>query len=336
TPTNMEGNKDESERCVEYAEKCINSGSREKAMKFLNKAEKLYPSNKARELIELLQKLNGATHCNRDGNKNANASDCRKRKKSEHSDNAEHKENRKEYSQDQVDAVKKVKRCKDYYEILGIGKDATDNDLKKQYRKLALQFHPDKNKAPGAAEAFKAIGNAFSVLSDSTKRKRYDMYGADEEVSRRSSRSQEYYDYSRGFEGDVTPEELFHMFFGGGGRVHMQRGSAPSSRHYHSRQSRSSTERQSGDHQESSGYGVLLQLMPLLILVFLSMMSNFFISDPPYSLSRSSKFIIPRTTSNLRISYFVKKDFEELYNGNLRRVEQEVEEEYIHNLRSSC
>lgn len=63
-----------------------------------------------------------------------------------------------EYTREQVDAVKKIMRCKDYYEILGISKDATDSDLKKAYRKLALQFHPDKNKAPGASEAFKGEG----------------------------------------------------------------------------------------------------------------------------------------------------------------------------------
>ena len=57
----------------------------------------------------------------------------------------------------------RVRKCKDYYEILGVSKDATDSDLKKSYRKLALQFHPDKNKAPGAGEAFKSIGNSFAV-----------------------------------------------------------------------------------------------------------------------------------------------------------------------------
>ena len=57
----------------------------------------------------------------------------------------------------------RVRRCQDYYEILGLSKDAAETELKKSYRKLALQFHPDKNKAPGAGEAFKAIGNAYAV-----------------------------------------------------------------------------------------------------------------------------------------------------------------------------
>lgn len=53
--------------------------------------------------------------------------------------------------------IYRVNKCKDFYEVLNIKKDATDTDIKKAYKKLALVLHPDKNQAPGAAEAFKSI-----------------------------------------------------------------------------------------------------------------------------------------------------------------------------------
>jgi len=52
----------------------------------------------------------------------------------------------------------RIKNCRNYYEILGVERDATEEDLKKAYRRLALKFHPDKNRAPGATEAFKGGG----------------------------------------------------------------------------------------------------------------------------------------------------------------------------------
>jgi len=66
---------------------------------------------------------------------------------------------------------------KDYYSILGVSKGATDDELKKAYRKMALKFHPDKNQSAGAEEKFKQIGEAYDVLSDPKKRQVYDMYG---------------------------------------------------------------------------------------------------------------------------------------------------------------
>lgn len=66
---------------------------------------------------------------------------------------------------------------KDYYKTLGIQKGATDDDIKKAYRKLALKFHPDKNKSPGAEDRFKEIAEAYEVLSDKKKREVYDRYG---------------------------------------------------------------------------------------------------------------------------------------------------------------
>ena len=67
---------------------------------------------------------------------------------------------------------------KDYYELLGVGRSASDEEIKKAYRKLALQYHPDRN--PGdkqAEEKFKEVSEAYSVLSDSQKRSQYDQFG---------------------------------------------------------------------------------------------------------------------------------------------------------------
>jgi DnaJ-class molecular chaperone len=68
---------------------------------------------------------------------------------------------------------------KDYYGVLGVARSATDDEIKKAYRKLALKFHPDKNQAPGAEDKFKQIGEAYDVLSDSRKKQIYDQYGED-------------------------------------------------------------------------------------------------------------------------------------------------------------
>lgn len=66
---------------------------------------------------------------------------------------------------------------KDYYKTLGLTKTATDDEIKKAYRKLALKYHPDKNKSPLAEEKFKEIAEAYEVLSDKKKREVYDRYG---------------------------------------------------------------------------------------------------------------------------------------------------------------
>lgn len=66
---------------------------------------------------------------------------------------------------------------RDYYEILGVPKNASVDEIKKAYRKLALEFHPDRNKSKEAEEKFKEISEAYAVLSDSAKRQQYDQFG---------------------------------------------------------------------------------------------------------------------------------------------------------------
>lgn len=75
-----------------------------------------------------------------------------------------------------------VKMGKDYYSVLGIQKGASDDGIKKAYRKQALRYHPDKNKSPDAEEKFKEIAEAYDVLSDPKKKDIYDRYGEEGEL----------------------------------------------------------------------------------------------------------------------------------------------------------
>lgn len=143
-----------------------------------------------------------------------------------------------------------------------------------------MQFHPDKNKSPGAAEAFKAIGNAFAVLSDSEKRKRYDQMGNQDSFDEyRTRRHSNGFDYTRGFEEEFNPEEIFNMFFGG-------RGFPSRNVYVYSHRGPSYQRRTNNESPPQGGYTVLLQIMPILFFIFFSLMSNF-VPDNPYSLSAS-------------------------------------------------
>jgi DnaJ homolog subfamily B member 12 len=201
-------NRDEAERCVQIAMDEMDEGRMDRAEKFLKKAEALYPSDQAKELLEKL-KIFKAERRN-SGPAADEGVHKRKPSKSPGSPKPE-RCTELEYTSEQLEVVRQVKKCKDYYEVLGLTKEATDSDIKKAYKKLALQLHPDKNKAPGAVEAFKAVGNAVAILTDAEKRKSYDLYGSEEQVRSRTTRTHTEYGYSRGFETDVTAEVIFNF-----------------------------------------------------------------------------------------------------------------------------
>lgn len=110
---------------------------------------------------------------------------------------------------------------KDYYEILGIKKDASKQEIKKAYRKLALKYHPDKNPSKEAEEKFKEISEAYAVLYDEEKRKLYDQYGhsgIDQQFSQEDIfRNADFRDIFRGMGFDSSGfgfEDIFESFFG--------------------------------------------------------------------------------------------------------------------------
>ena len=116
---------------------------------------------------------------------------------------------------------------RDYYEVLGVGKDASADEIKKAYRKLAMKYHPDQNAGDANAEAkFKEVGEAYKILSDDEKRSRYDQYGfAGVDPNFGAGAGGYGGGFGGGFGGFGDFGDIFSEFFGGGG----SRGSAQNS-----------------------------------------------------------------------------------------------------------
>lgn len=117
---------------------------------------------------------------------------------------------------------------RDYYETLGVDRNASDEDVKKAFRKLARQYHPDlhagDHQKKHAEEKFKEINEAYEILSDQDKRRRYDMFG--HAGTQQGGGGFEGFDFGRGGFGDIF-NDIFEDFFGGGpsGRQRRERGS---------------------------------------------------------------------------------------------------------------
>merc|ERR1719352_2125721 len=130
------------------------------------------------------------------------------------------------YTTEQMQLVQRILRTKDYYDILGIPKNSDEDDVKKAYKKLALKLHPDKNKAPGAEEAFKKVSKAVQCLQDAEKKHVYDRYGDEDHIPHHHRQR-----YQQDF---MTPEDLFAAFFGGGTfHTHHHGGYGGGQRHHH-------------------------------------------------------------------------------------------------------
>ncbi|CAH8578758.1 unnamed protein product [Schistosoma turkestanicum] len=306
----MNANKDEAQRCIHIARKRLATGDRDAARRFLLKAMRLDPSISI-EGLDFLVRSRSRSSRTRESSQENERSDSKP-------ENTENEHPEKKFSKTQVDSLRKVLACKDYYEILGVSRTASDEEIKKAFKLHALKYHPDKNRAPGSAEAFKKIKKACEVLTDPEKRRRYDQFGVEEEQVR-SPQVHRHGDTFFQYDADV-----FTMFFNGG---------FPFSQVYRDHRHRPHRSRES---ERESNYFVYIQLIPLIILFGLSFFSYLFVKDPYFSLTKSDKYYMERHTGIHKVPYFVKKTFEQDFSGNIVHLENQVEEEYISNLRFRC
>lgn len=245
---------------------------------------------------------------------------------------------KREFTPEQKQMADRINKCKTFYQILDIdSNEANEANIKKAYRKLAIKLHPDKNAAPGANEAFKKLGAAYAVLSDADKKRKYDLTDLDitksndtsryDNVRRRHQGHNGYYEFD--FE-EFAADDIFNLFFGGGGvnmHQHMRR-QAQQQRH-HRQQAR----------QDTSGFGMIMQLAPLLLIVGMTLITNLLSSDPPYSLHYDRDYRFKRTTDSLQVPYYTQKSFDKSFKKNssdYNKLMKTIEADYKDRLRNTC
>ncbi|KAH7105761.1 DnaJ-domain-containing protein [Auriculariales sp. MPI-PUGE-AT-0066] len=341
----MESNKEEAIRCLDIARKHWDSGNLPSAHKFCTKSIALYDSKDAQQLLDRIVKAradasgssepSASTSSASGADAHPSAAGVKHRGAPTASSSASSKsETQREFTPAQAALVRRVRTCKvtEYYEILSLTKDCDEGDVKKAYKKLALQLHPDKNGAPGADEAFKLVSKAFQVLSDPDKRRMYDSNPAadPEQRSAGMSRGSHFHSAGGGFEGEISPEDLFNMFFGGGGGGGGGFGGGPfggtpvftasfggpgggfRTANFGGQRRPQQQQPRRPQTPAEQRWSQLMQLAPLLILFGLSLLqmipSLFYDTPPPdpgFAFRPTRYFSEQRRTSALDIPYYV-------------------------------
>jgi len=330
-------NTDEANRCLKIAKESFSRGDYEKALKFFKKSYQLENRDSTLQLITECESAMKNKDSN-EGNSNSHQQQPHhgRSKSSEETGTAGSSGSSRPNasSSQKSQEIKKIINTKDFYEILGVSKTSTEDEIKKNYKKLALKFHPDKNNEPGADEAFKKIAQAYDCLTNVEKRRKYDEFGNEDP-------DQHYRHYRQYYSEDISPEDIFGMFFG---NAFFQEG--PSRRRYVYRTHRTDDgqgeNRGRGQQQRNNGsfkYLPLLQFLPLLIIIISSFALNFQTEEPIFSLTRNYKFNIERRTTNLKLPFYVDHSFQGSIGGNRKKLvtlEENIERDFVKNLRNQC
>ncbi len=359
-------NQGEAEKCRDLGKKFLQAGEWAKAVKFFDKSLQLYPLPGVAGMRDRAQSnldkpaASSSSSSSSSGSttREANADDSGSSPRSEASSTGVSGRN---YTPEQEQGAKGLIALgkKDHYKVLGVSRSANDAEIKKAYRKLSLKYHPDKNSAPSAENAFKAINAAYDVLSDKEKRNMYDQVGHESAQSMNNGGGSSGFGggfhgspFHFGQQGEINPEELFNMFFSGAGL--RQRGTGRGQHFFHQQfggNQRAQQETHRGEEAEHKpqGFGQLLQLLPMLLLFLLSFSSFGGNTQPQplFSLSKTSHYMhhMKTTTSSHVMPGTPFYASQELYTHHQRnrlsqfdrlKIEREVHNQYNAMLHTNC
>ncbi|CAK9147129.1 unnamed protein product [Ilex paraguariensis] len=326
----MDGNKDEALKCLKIAQNAIESGDRTRALKFVNKARRLDPSLSVDELLSKVEAQSQSNAPTKEIPSKTSDDGPRRRVSTTGSSASASSTDSVSYTEEQISIVREIKRKKDYYEILGLERSCTVEDIRKAYRKLSLKVHPDKNQAPGAEEAFKAVSKAFQCLSDEESRKKYDVVGHDEPVYERRPTRRGGREFNGFYEAHFDADEIFRNFFFGG--MH-----PAATTQFQGFSFGPGMGARTGD-QGANGFNLraLIQLLPVILILLLNFLPS---SEPIYSFSRIYPYEHWFTTQKGVEFYVSSGKFEQEYPPNSPErmaIEQRVEKDYYSALVQNC
>lgn len=304
----MDGNKDEALRCIRIARAALTSGDKQRAFKFINIAQRLDSSLSVEDILSSCEGLD-STPASSSCTEERPVVDKSKTPKDTGTQEVPNSSNGdRNYTDENIKLIQEIKTHKDYYAILGVEKSSSVEEIRRAYRKLSLKVHPDKNKAPGAEEAFKMVSKAFMCLSNEGSRRQYnDQTGLVEEFEynqqynvrrRRRRRATTRHDM---FDEDFDPDEIFRSFFFGSQQEVF--------RNAHVYRARGTGSPQRGN-VDGAGFNLvlLIHLLPILV-VFLFAYLPF--SEPDYSFRKTGSYEIPKVIDKYGVEYYVKSsDFD--------------------------
>lgn len=317
----MDANRDEAVKCINIAKAALKNDDVAKAIKFLSKAQSMYPTSEASELLKSCngKETRAAKPERSNGASNSRASSensrCRRRDaaKSARDDGGSAAQNQE---------CTQILSCKSYYDVLGVARDASDDEIKRAYKKLALKFHPDKNPAGRAGEAFNRISEAFQCLSDKNLRDHYDRFGREPGAPMEHGHSHMFHPG-----GYMTPDQLFEALFRmSTHRPNQQNGHPHQQTHNYWNKNTERTNVRTEQQQFSPFF-----VVPFLVLLAIMFISNFISSDAPvYQYHRTDVYKHMVSTQLNGVIYYVDpKVFNKSYpEKSQSRVRLEYEVDY--------